>query len=94
MNAVYRAKAISAKYRVRAINAIYRLTAIFHAWALAAAGAAPVFAARLTPEAGSMLVTPASFCGTSRFVKQYWVDHWYGLRGGWSGTPVNATVQT
>nr|EUJ14761.1 hypothetical protein RSP673_09050 [Ralstonia solanacearum P673] len=35
------------------------------AWALAAVGVAPVFAAWLTSEAGLLLVTPASFCGVS-----------------------------
>ncbi|NKA07411.1 hypothetical protein GO298_01212 [Ralstonia solanacearum] len=59
------------------------------AWAMAMW----VFGAWLTPEGAFPVVMLASFCGVSRFVKQYRVDHWYGLRGNPS-FPVNATVQT
>ncbi|WWQ30670.1 hypothetical protein RSgd_1868 [Ralstonia solanacearum] len=47
------------------------------AWAMAMW----VFGAWLTPEGAFPVVMLASFCGVSRFVKQYRVDHWYGLRG-------------
>ncbi|ESS50710.1 hypothetical protein L665_00788 [Ralstonia solanacearum SD54] len=40
-----------------------------------------VFGAWLTPEGAFPVVMLAFFCGVSRFVKQYRVDHWYGLRG-------------
>lgn len=63
------------------------------AWAPTAAGAVRVFRAWLTPEGAFPFVMLAAFCGLSRFVKQYWVDHWYGLRGN-QQFPVNATVQT
>ncbi len=59
------------------------------AWAMATL----VFGAWLTPEGAFPFVMLAAFCGSSRFVKQYWVDHWYGLRGN-QQFPVNATVQT